>query len=342
DQPVTSLSSSSSSTKLSSAQKRVNRELRLVQSTKSRLADEEHKKALEEDPNVFDYDAVYDDLKKGELEKRQSRDNPDGGPRYMANLIKASAQRKLDLERAELRKVQREREEEGLEFGDKDKFVTGAYKQHIADLQKAEEEEKRREALERVAGKGGDMTVFYRDLLDKTVRDPTKPIVKSSSSDGGQDAVGKAQQVEAAIDAAASEQASQQKAAARASRRVQVNDSDEVVDKRQLLSGGLNLTNRTLKRQAAERTERDEEAVRQLAAQRALEEAKAKEAHDRRILRDQQMRARELVLGQQKEVEEAERKRTERDQEELLRKMARKTTEETVSDAKARYLARKQ
>ena len=41
--------------------------------------------------------------------------------------------------------IQREREAEGEEFTDKEQFVTQAYKDQMAEIRKAEEEEKQRE-----------------------------------------------------------------------------------------------------------------------------------------------------------------------------------------------------
>lgn len=41
--------------------------------------------------------------------------------------------------------IQREREAEGDEFADKDKFVTQAYKDQMAEVRRAEAEEKKRE-----------------------------------------------------------------------------------------------------------------------------------------------------------------------------------------------------
>ncbi|KAJ3153270.1 hypothetical protein HDU89_000901 [Geranomyces variabilis] len=346
DQEITSFSSlSSSAAKSASAaaasraaeQKRVNLELRAVQAQRSKLAEEEHRKALEEDPNVFDYDAVYDGLKQAELDKKKSKDNPDGGvikkPRYMAALIKASAQRKIDLERAELRKVQREREEEGEEFGDKEKFVTGAYKQQMAELKRVEEEEKRREAMEGDVSKGGNLTAFYRDILNQSDPVLTVPtaIADHKVVDGS---VASLQNADA--DTAEDERVKQE---AIKQGVVQVNDSNEVVDKRQLLSAGLNLSSRTVVRQQQEREAREREA-REKAEKKAAEEC-ARVA-ERKALREQQMRAREMVMRQHAEKEEEKKRKKEAEQEELRRKMARQTTDETVSDARARYLARKQ
>ena len=43
--------------------------------------------------------------------------------------------------------IQREREAEGDEFRDKDAFVTQAYRDQMAEVRRAEEEEKRREGM---------------------------------------------------------------------------------------------------------------------------------------------------------------------------------------------------
>jgi coiled-coil domain-containing protein 55 len=53
----------------------------------------------------------------------------------------------LDYLRAEEKMIQRERQAEGDEFRDKDAFVTQAYKDQMAEVRRAEEEEKMREGM---------------------------------------------------------------------------------------------------------------------------------------------------------------------------------------------------
>ena len=60
----------------------------------------------------------------------------------MAQAIASAATRKLDRIRAEEKMLERERELEGDEFADKDKFVTQAYKDQMAEVRRQEEEEK--------------------------------------------------------------------------------------------------------------------------------------------------------------------------------------------------------
>lgn len=50
----------------------------------------------------------------------------------------------MDHLRAEEKMMQREREMEGDEFADKEKFVTQAYKDQMEEVRRAEEEEKKR------------------------------------------------------------------------------------------------------------------------------------------------------------------------------------------------------
>ncbi|KAJ3267806.1 hypothetical protein HK104_005606 [Borealophlyctis nickersoniae] len=334
DTPISDFSAGSGGGRGSTAdQRRVNKELRAVHAQKARQAEEEHRKALEEDPTVFDYDGVYDELKKAEEAKKRGRDNPEGEarkkkPRYMEGLMKASAQRKLDLERAEERKAQREREAEGEEFGDKERFVTQAYKERQAELRRLEEEEKRREEMEGDATKTGDLTGFYREILNKTERSPivipaksSEPASKEPSPEPDVDEIRKREAIRLGV--------------------VQLNDSEELVDKRQLLAGGLNITARTLKQQREEKEAREREEAEYRAKKAAEEEERKREAEKRRAAKEQQARSRELILKQQRELEEEEKKKKEREKEELVKKLARQTNETTVMDARARYLARK-
>lgn len=126
------------------------------------------KKALEEDPNVFEYDDVYDDIKSSKGAAGTS--GKEVKPRYMENLMKSAESRKREKERREEKKIQKEREAEGDLFGDKDSFVTSAYKQKLIELQEAEEREAREKKSEELfdARKQQDMSGFYRHFLNQT------------------------------------------------------------------------------------------------------------------------------------------------------------------------------
>lgn len=68
-------------------------------------------------------------------------------PKYIGGFLAAAATRKLDYLRAEEKLIQREREQEGDEFADKEAFVTQAYKDQMKEVRRAEEEEKRRNGM---------------------------------------------------------------------------------------------------------------------------------------------------------------------------------------------------
>ena len=77
-------------------------------------------RALEEDATVFEYDAVYDDMKNTKEEITQSKKDRDAKkPKYMASLLVTAEKRNQLNERRMERKVQKERDAENGEFDDK-------------------------------------------------------------------------------------------------------------------------------------------------------------------------------------------------------------------------------
>jgi coiled-coil domain-containing protein 55 len=72
-------------------------------------------------------------------------------PKYISGLLTSAATRRLDHLRAEEKMIQREREAEGDEFRDKETFVTQAYKDQMAEVRRAEEEERKREGVYNMA-----------------------------------------------------------------------------------------------------------------------------------------------------------------------------------------------
>jgi len=88
----------------------------------------ELEKAISEDANVFEYDSIY-----GELEKAKQKIDPklkpqSKEPKYIAGIMKAAAKRQMEFEKVQERKIQKEREEEGDLWSDKETFVTSAYR----------------------------------------------------------------------------------------------------------------------------------------------------------------------------------------------------------------------
>lgn len=69
-------------------------------------------------------------------------------PRYIGALLKKAKDRERTQEMVMERKIQKEQAAEAHLYGDKEKFVTGAYKRKLAEDAKWREEERRREELE--------------------------------------------------------------------------------------------------------------------------------------------------------------------------------------------------
>lgn len=105
------------------AKAQVNRQLSNYNTMTKKIALEQAK-ALEEDPNIFDYDAVYDDLKDAEKKKKEAVKPTTKKAKYISGLLEMAEIRKRDRVLAEEKKVAREREEEGDEFAGKDVYVT--------------------------------------------------------------------------------------------------------------------------------------------------------------------------------------------------------------------------
>ena len=129
------------------------------------------KQALAEDPTVFQYDEIYDDLELKKVEVAAAKKGPEKKPRYIQALLQTAERRKKENERRIERQVQKEREEEGNEFADKESFVTSSYRQKLEEFKKQEEEEKRMERLEAIGDvtKQKDLTGFYRHLFRQTM-----------------------------------------------------------------------------------------------------------------------------------------------------------------------------
>ncbi|CAN4120177.1 unnamed protein product [Withania somnifera] len=109
--------------------------------------EEQHKKALEEDPSVFDYDGVYDDMKVKAVQPR-AQDREERKPKYIQMLIDKAKQREREHEVIYERKIAKERSKDDHLYADKDKFVTAAYKRKLQEQAKWLEEERLRELRE--------------------------------------------------------------------------------------------------------------------------------------------------------------------------------------------------
>lgn len=279
--------------------------------------------ALEADPTVYEYDSVYDSLKP---KKHATKDETDRKPKYMQSLMQAAEVRKRDALIAEEKKIAREREAEGDEYADKEKFVTEAYKKQQAENRRLEEEEKRREEEEAKKNKAGGMSAFYRRLLDKDEERHAEVLkaTRESVDDGpkGEEAESEDDDRERA-DAALARELNEKGAS------VAVNEDGQVVDKRQLLMGGLNVGSR--KRENVQKEAKQPRHGDQRHANSA-------QANRKQGMRERQSRMLEEQLEQSmKRSREAE----EAGQRDVEQSAKSRKTEGEISSARERYLARK-
>uniref|UniRef100_A0A8R1TMX2 DUF2040 domain-containing protein n=1 Tax=Onchocerca volvulus TaxID=6282 RepID=A0A8R1TMX2_ONCVO len=146
-------------------------------------AKREHEKALAEDPTIFDYDNVYEELqaKKNQKIANIKAADKERKSKYAEQILEAHKKRLLAQQSREERKQQKEREAEAGQFDDKEKFVTSAYKKQLAEMENFRLQEAVDNRLDELTAvekqkigmwKGG----FYRTLLDDIVQDNNTPI----------------------------------------------------------------------------------------------------------------------------------------------------------------------
>ena len=143
---------------------------------------------MNEDPTCFQYDEVYDEISHTSTMQRAQEQNKvtEKKPKYIAGLLASAEQRKRENERRTERQIQKEREQEGDQFEDKEQFVTAAYQAKLKQMREDEERERLREAEEAKndVTKQGDLSMFYRNILDQRTRGP-----KLAGEDGQKPAV---------------------------------------------------------------------------------------------------------------------------------------------------------
>lgn len=292
------------------------------------------------DPSIYDYDAIYDSIHaKSTKSNTPTTDDPASkGPKYMGSLLRSAEVRKRDQLRARDKLLAREREAEGDEFADKEKFVTSAYKAQQEEVRRIEEEEaeKAREEEER-RKKGLGMMSFYKDILDRDGKRHEEAVKSAEEAVQKGLATGKEGDGKDEDDTPPQEKSAQQIASELNAKgaNIAINDEGEVVDKRQLLSAGLNVTAKP-KPAASSRASDPSYTSRHAGGAGFGRAGGARNA--REMQRDRQT---EMVAAQLEERMRKEKEEEEAQQKELLEKSKSKKSGSDVMSAKERYLARK-
>ncbi|KAK3836261.1 MAG: coiled-coil domain-containing protein 55-domain containing protein [Linnemannia gamsii] len=322
---------------------------------------EQQNAALAQDATVFDYDGIYDQLKAGDRAKELARkqESADRKPKYIQALLEAAETRKRDRQIADEKRIEREREREGEEFKDKEQFITPAYKAQKEAMRLAEEEDRKKEAALAKDKDGSLMQGFYRNLLDERSR--MRPAGAGDLTP---------QQLAAAteeLDALAEERRQKDKAdqdlvkdARERGLKVALNEEGQIVDKVELLQGGLNVRKKPASndsnnnKSSSSRSGNDHRSSSSTSSSRYdRDRAYADYKHsksrggrggrqdDEGPAADQRSRMTEQIerqlLEQEKQREEEEKER----QDSIREALKRKNQDDQVMDAKARYLARK-
>lgn len=298
----------------------------------AKLHDEQ---ASQLDASVYDYDGVYDTFRPATNTKSKGSDAASSGPKYMSTLLASTEQRKRDHERAREKAIQRERENEGDEFKDKEAFVTSAYKAQQVEMRKAEEEEaKRLEEEEEKRRRGAGMMDFNKRMLERE-EERMKAIAeaeerkKNAAGDEGVEDKEKTPGEDGDGDVDVDRKA---KDLNEHGARIAVNEEGEVIDKRQLLTAGLNVAPKKpgAANKAGPAQAKSAERPQGPRAGGATDARQAQRERQSRMV-ERQM---EQMMEKQREAEEAE-------QREQQEKNKSKISDDAKMSAKERYLARK-
>ncbi len=247
--------------------------------------------------------------------------------------------------------MQHEREMEGDEFKDKDAFVTQAYKDQMAEVRRAEEEEKRRDgrvmlsptvplltvisALQKSAGPSSGMSHYYRQLLEESEQRHEATVAATQKTVIGPQGPAPNLTITKPADFTPVSDLELARIARTEGKEVELNDDNQIVDKRELLAAGLNLSGtntRKLGRTKQSQAQKDETDVVQ--THRAVGTAASRREINER-------RAREIQQQLESEKERVAREKKQADDEALARVVAKRNTEADVQSARERYLARK-
>ncbi|KAK4983457.1 hypothetical protein LTR66_008823 [Elasticomyces elasticus] len=295
----------------------------------NRVAQRTAQQAEELDPTIYDYDTFHTAQSSIRAAKKEAerQDAIARKPKYIHNLLDAANKRKQDQLVAKEKLLQREREAEGDEFADKERFVTEAYKAQQEETRKAQEEEERKKA-EEDKKRGSGMQGFYKSVMERDEKRHREAVEAAERlvKNGGikvDDGPGEKTELQLAAELKAQ------------GKDVYINEDGQVADKRQLLSAGLNIAPRA----PVSKNESEAERARMSTQRHSVAKTNQQGPSDaKRAMRERQTRMMEEQLA------EAQKRAAEDEAEELAkRERAAKSrkTETEIGSTKERYLARK-
>lgn len=146
------------------------------------------KKALAEDPTIFQYDELYDDMDNKREAAKETKKLEPRKAKYIGRLLEHAERRKLENELRVERQVQKDREAEGEMYKDKDTYVTAAYRKKLESIRQLQEQDARDDYLEAIGDvtKQKDLDGFYRHLYEQklgTQQEVIKPNTAPSTEE---------------------------------------------------------------------------------------------------------------------------------------------------------------
>ncbi|KAF9075276.1 coiled-coil domain-containing protein 55-domain containing protein [Rhodocollybia butyracea] len=289
------------------------------------------------DATVYEYDEVWDNMQQAKLRQKEAKesDPKKRQPKYINDLLNSSRTRKLDHLRAEEKMMQREREREGDEFADKESFVTQAYKDQMEEVRKAEEEEKKREELKRKQGGGSGMAHFYRRILEDSEQNHEATVAATQKPAATPQGPMPNMTITKPPDFAPISDLELARLAREEGKEVELNDDNQIIDKRDLLAGGLNLSGTNTRNLNMRSTGKpDTSSTENIKIHTAVGTAASRREINERRQREIEQQLEEERVRVQKEKEREE-------QEASQKIIAKRNNEEDVESARARYLERK-
>ncbi|KAK2466890.1 hypothetical protein APHAL10511_001148 [Amanita phalloides] len=288
------------------------------------------------DPSVYEYDEVYDRMQQVKQRQKEvkEQDAKERKPKYIQGLLSAAATRRLDHLRAEEKMMQHEREAEGDMYQDKEIFVTQAYKDQMEEVRRAEEEEKRRdEQQKKKDGPSTGLAFFYRKMLEESEENHEATVAATQKRIIGPQGPTPNLTITKPADYTLMSDLELVALAKTQGREVELNDDNQIVDKRELLSAGLNLSLPNTRRlglnkhpgKSDDKPVQTHSAVGTAASRREINERRARE-----------------IQKQMKEEEERVLQERERAKDEAMQRIvARRNDDSSVQNARERYLQRK-
>ncbi|KAG6376177.1 coiled-coil domain-containing protein 55-domain containing protein [Boletus reticuloceps] len=319
----------------SSKDAHVNKTLLAGNMASSKATQKRMEQEVKIDATVYQYDEVWDRMQEAKERQKVAKES-DAKQRKVEGLLNSAATRRLDRLRAEEKMLQLEREMEGDEFADKEAFVTQAYKDQMAEVRNAEEEERQKEDAEKKKQKGAvtGMAYFYRKLLEDSEQKHEETVAAVTERKPLIGPRGPSLTITKPADFTPVSDVELARLAHEQGKVVELNDDNQIVDKRELLSAGLNLSAPNTRRVRLQMMTKKSEDKTEPHVHRAVgTTASRREITARRTAE---------IHQQMEEEHERQQAQKERDAEESRQRIvAKRNSEVDVEDARVRYLERK-